>query len=160
MESWVWGFVRDNLGNCALATALQRLALPSQELQFARFDDCALLWGPAALTGPTAYTLAEHGAMSKRQGSYIVLKKESGIIVRVGKAASDKRDIGVRWIEHQKCSNLKDSASRLSDFYNMYPSESSPHAKGPPYQRGYFEQLNSLNLLIKIIQSISISGCC
>jgi hypothetical protein len=99
-SSFVWGFVADNIANCAAIVTLLDLAAELSELKFLKTED-SLFTNDAS-----KFVEVETGPLSLREESYIVVKtKKNPKVIRAGKVVGGRlqqtlRNYFVLWNEH------------------------------------------------------------
>ena len=80
----------------------------------------------------------------KLEGCYLHWDTESYTMIRSGKVAGRTRNMYVRNVEHRAGSTLATTASRMSNFYNRYPSLANLNHDALVKARGSFDSLVQL----------------
>jgi hypothetical protein len=122
--SWVWNFVRENLGPVD------------------RGHVC-LLRNPVGGRGKMIPLLGENGSRTNAakilQGCYLHFHREKGIWIRSGKATGQPFED--RLGQHDKGAKLRDEISLASNFYAHYPSKEA-QINTSTIRLGFYENLD------------------
>ena len=139
-SSFVWDFVKENLGPVSALMILMGHVKKYEVLQFCHGNDRCLLRDP---TGENKFMLGH--PIKDLEGCYLYWHTSSNRFVRSGKVSGgikgngSDRTFQTRHREHEKGSELKSSKSKESLFYNKYPSRSGLNEAREPF--GLFEEL-------------------
>jgi hypothetical protein len=138
--SWVWNFVKENLGPVAAMMILVG-HVQSHLLGIVNHSHVCLLRNPVGggnmipLTGENG---SRTNAAKSLQGCYLHFDVEKGIWIRSGKATGQPFDDRLR--QHDKGAKLRDEVSLKSKFYSHYPSKEA-QIDTSTTRFGYYEDL-------------------
>lgn len=126
-DSWVWNFVRENLGRVAAMMILVQHIRENLDGIVLRSDVC-LLRSPQAASSKMLLLSDGKGngvtAVQKLHGCYLPYNSDAGFWIRSGTATG--QTLEKRNKQHKKGALLADDASIKSRYYTQYPSR---HAK-------------------------------
>jgi hypothetical protein len=139
--SWVWNFVRENLGPVAAMMILVG-HVQSHLLGSVDRGHVCLLRNPVG-GGKMIPLLGENGSRTNAakilQGCYLHFHREKGVWIRSGKATGQPFED--RLGQHEKGAKLRDGISLESNFYSHYPSKDA-QINTSTISLGFYEDLD------------------
>jgi hypothetical protein len=139
--SWVWNFVRENLGPVAAMMILVG-HVHSHLLGIVNQGHVCLLRNPVG-GGKMIPLLGENGSRTHAakilQGCYLHFHRERGVWIRSGKATGQPFED--RLGQHDKGAKLRDDVSLDSNFYSHYPSKEA-QINTSTIRLGFYEDLD------------------